>query len=86
MSENQKLCLVLRQNMLVKNQVHACRYKYTHVSPLMRQPWNSEAVRDWSYSRWGAVDSPVVLFGSVLKLCPRINLLSNDWKHEHLPI
>ena len=24
---------VLRENMLVKNQVPACRYKYTHISP-----------------------------------------------------
>ena len=51
----------------MKNQVPACSYKHTHVSPLMWQPWNSAAVRGWSYRRLGAVDSPVVLFGSLLK-------------------
>lgn len=56
MKSNQTLLssLVSRGNKPVKNRAHAYRHKHPHISPLMWQPWRSEAVRSCATEDGGA--------------------------------
>lgn len=71
---------VLRGNKLVTKFLRA------HINIPASLPWrgNLVGVRQWEAGAPGSeVGSTVAFAGSLSKLCPRTNLLSRDWKHEH---